>query len=62
MAFLQYRVHSLGWEYIACIVNVPPEVGANQQTTRRHTAKYSNYCHQRRGNLKSDVAECSSES
>jgi len=61
MAYLQYRVHGLGWENIVCI-NVPPEVGAQQQTTRRHTAKYSNYCHQCLGNLKSDVAECSSES
>jgi len=62
MAYLQYRVHSLGWEDIACFINVLPEVGAHQQTARRHTAKYSNYCHQRLGNHKSDVAECSSES
>jgi hypothetical protein len=62
MAYLQYRVNSLDWEDIACLINVPPEVGAHQQATWRHTSKYSNYCHQRLGNLKSDVAECLSES
>jgi hypothetical protein len=47
MAHLLYRAHSRDWEDIACIINVPPEVGALQQTTRRHTANYSNYCHRR---------------
>jgi hypothetical protein len=42
MEYLQYRVHSLGWEDVAGIISVPPEVGTYQQTTRRHTAEYSN--------------------
>ena len=42
MEYLQYRMHSLGWEDVACIINVPPVFGTHQQTTRRHTAKCSN--------------------
>jgi hypothetical protein len=42
MEYLQHRVHSLCWEYVAGIICVPPEVGAYQKTTRRQTANYSN--------------------